>query len=112
MITISEYTNLFLTIIAGLGIVFEMPVLVFFLALMGIVTAGWMWRNFRYAILVMFIIAAIITPDHRHHEHVRLRRTHDRAVPVQHRHRLVRTSGAKKRSGQGRLASKSARRCG
>jgi len=35
---------------------------VFFLALMGIINAGWMWRNFRYAILVIFIIAAIITP--------------------------------------------------
>jgi sec-independent protein translocase protein TatC len=62
MITVQEYTNLFLTIIAGLGIVFEMPILVFFLALMGILSAGWMWRNFRYAILVIFIIAAIITP--------------------------------------------------
>jgi sec-independent protein translocase protein TatC len=62
MITIGEYTSLFLTIIGGLGIVFEMPILVFFLALMGIVSAGWMWRNFRYAILVIFIIAAIITP--------------------------------------------------
>jgi sec-independent protein translocase protein TatC len=29
---------------------------------MGIVTAGWMWRNLRYSILVIFIIAAIITP--------------------------------------------------
>ncbi len=62
MITISEYTNLFLTIIGGLGIVFEMPILVFFLALMGVLSAGWMWRNFRYSILVIFIIAAIITP--------------------------------------------------
>ena len=62
MVTISEYTDLFLTIIAGLGIVFEMPILVFFLALMGILTAGWMWRNLRYSILVIFIIAAIITP--------------------------------------------------
>jgi sec-independent protein translocase protein TatC len=62
MITISEYTNLFLTIILGLGIVFEMPILVFFLALMGVVSAGWMWRNFRYSILVIFIIAAVITP--------------------------------------------------
>jgi sec-independent protein translocase protein TatC len=62
MITIGEYTNLFLTIIAGLGMVFEMPILVFFLALMGILSAGWMWRNFRYSILVIFIIAAIITP--------------------------------------------------
>ena len=62
MITISEYTNLFLTIILGLGIVFEMPILVFFLSLMGVVSARWMWRNFRYSILVIFIIAAIITP--------------------------------------------------
>jgi sec-independent protein translocase protein TatC len=45
-----------------LGIVFEMPILVFFLSLMGIVTAGWMWRNLRYSILVIFIIAAVITP--------------------------------------------------
>ena len=29
---------------------------------MGVVSAGWMWRNFRYSILVIFIIAAIITP--------------------------------------------------
>ncbi|HEY3928281.1 MAG TPA: twin-arginine translocase subunit TatC [Candidatus Koribacter sp.] len=62
MITISEYTDLFLTIIVGLGLVFEMPILVFFLALMGIVSAKFMWKNFRYSILVIFIIAAIITP--------------------------------------------------
>jgi sec-independent protein translocase protein TatC len=62
MITIGEYTDLFLTIILGLGVVFEMPILVFFLALMGIVTAGWMWRNVRYAILAIFIIAAVLTP--------------------------------------------------
>ena len=40
MITIGEYTDLFLTIIIGLGIVFEMPILVFFLALMGIISAA------------------------------------------------------------------------
>jgi sec-independent protein translocase protein TatC len=62
MITINEYTDLFLTIIAGLGVVFEMPILVFFLALMGVVSAQWMWKNLRYSILVIFIIAAIITP--------------------------------------------------
>jgi sec-independent protein translocase protein TatC len=45
-----------------MGVIFEMPILVFFLSLMGIVTAGWMWRNLRYSILVIFIIAAIITP--------------------------------------------------
>src|SRR3974390_1046536 len=62
MITIGEYTDLFLTIIIGMGVIFEMPILVFFLALMGIVSAGWMWRNLRYSILVIFIIAAILTP--------------------------------------------------
>lgn len=62
MITIHEYTDLFLTVILGLGLVFELPILVFFLALMGVVTAGWMWRNVRYSILVIFVIAAILTP--------------------------------------------------
>ena len=62
MITLSEYSGLFLTIIVGLGAIFEMPILVFFLALMGIVSAGWMWRNIRYSILGIFIVAAIITP--------------------------------------------------
>lgn len=62
MITVNEYSDLFLTVIIGLGVVFEMPILVFFLALMGVVSAGWMWRNVRYSILVIFIIAAILTP--------------------------------------------------
>lgn len=62
MITITEYTNLFLTVILGLGLVFEMPILIFFLALLGIVSAGWLWRNLRYSILVIFVIAAILTP--------------------------------------------------
>jgi sec-independent protein translocase protein TatC len=62
MITIGEYTDLFLTIILGLGAIFELPILVFFLALMGIVSPGWMWNNFRYSILIIFVIAAIVTP--------------------------------------------------
>lgn len=62
MITIGEYTDLFLVIIVGLGLIFEMPILVFFLALMGVVSAGWMWRNLRYSILAIFVVAAIITP--------------------------------------------------
>jgi sec-independent protein translocase protein TatC len=62
MITVGEYTSLFLAICVGLGVIFEMPILVFFLALFGIVTPGFMWRNFRYSILIIFIIAAIVTP--------------------------------------------------
>lgn len=62
MITLREYLDLFMTVVLGLGLVFELPILIFFLALMGVVTPGWLWRNFRYSILVMFIIAAILTP--------------------------------------------------
>ena len=62
MITLTEYSSLFLTIYVGLGVIFEMPIVIFFLALMGMVSAGWMWRNIRYAILGIFVVAAIITP--------------------------------------------------
>jgi sec-independent protein translocase protein TatC len=62
MITIGEYTQLFLSIVLGMGLIFEMPILIFFLSLMGIVSAGFMWKNFRYAILIIFVIAAIVTP--------------------------------------------------
>jgi len=62
MITIGEYTKLFVTIIVGLGLIFEMPILVFFLALMRVITARWMLRNLRYSILAIFVVAAIITP--------------------------------------------------
>jgi sec-independent protein translocase protein TatC len=62
MITIHEYTDLFLTVILGLGLVFEMPILIFFLALMGVVSAGWLWRNIRYGVLIIFVIAGVLAP--------------------------------------------------
>jgi sec-independent protein translocase protein TatC len=62
MITIGEYTQLFLSIVLGMGLIFELPVLVFFLSFMGIVSPGFLVKNFRYAILVIFIVAAIVTP--------------------------------------------------
>jgi sec-independent protein translocase protein TatC len=62
MITVHEYTDLFLTVILGLGLVFEMPILTFFLALMGVISAGWMWRNIRYGILAIFVIAGALAP--------------------------------------------------
>ena len=39
-----------------------MPTLIFFLSRMGIVTSRWMVKNFKYAVLAVFIIAAVITP--------------------------------------------------
>jgi sec-independent protein translocase protein TatC len=62
MITIGEYTKLFLTIIVGIGLIFEMPILVLFLASMRVITARWMWRNLRYSILAIFIVAASSHP--------------------------------------------------
>ncbi len=62
MITIEDYTGFFLAVILGLGITFELPILMFFLALFGIVDAKFLLRNFRYAIFIIFVIAAIICP--------------------------------------------------
>jgi sec-independent protein translocase protein TatC len=63
MITIEEYSSFFLSIILGLGISFELPILIFFLALFGIVSPSFLWKNIRYAILAVFIVAAIICPS-------------------------------------------------
>jgi sec-independent protein translocase protein TatC len=63
MITIEDYTGFFLSVILGLGICFELPVLIFFLAFFGIVDAKFLLKHVRYAILIIFIIAAIICPS-------------------------------------------------
>jgi sec-independent protein translocase protein TatC len=63
IITIEEYTGFFLSIILGLGISFEMPILIFFLALFGIVSPRFLWTNIRYAVLAVFLVAAIICPS-------------------------------------------------
>src|ERR1700761_267097 len=63
IVTIEEYTGFFLSIILGLGISFELPILIFFLALFGIVSPQFLWKNIRYAVLVVFIVAAFICPS-------------------------------------------------
>jgi sec-independent protein translocase protein TatC len=62
MIAINDFLDFTLKFLLGIALVFEMPTLVFFLAKIGIVSAGWMVRKFKYAVLVIFIAAAIITP--------------------------------------------------
>ena len=62
IITIEDYTSFFLAVILGLGITFELPILIFFLSILGIVDAKFLIRHIRYAILVIFVIAAIICP--------------------------------------------------
>jgi sec-independent protein translocase protein TatC len=63
VVTIEEYTGFFLSIILGLGVSFELPILIFFLALFGIVSPRFLWKNIRYAILAVFLVAAIICPS-------------------------------------------------
>jgi len=62
MISINEYFDFILIVLLGLGVIFELPVLIFFLALFNIVTPKFLWKNVRYAVLIIAVIAAIITP--------------------------------------------------
>jgi sec-independent protein translocase protein TatC len=61
-VSITEYFDLFVNVTLGVGLVFEMPILIFFLTLLHIVTPSFLIRHSRYAILAIFIIAAIVTP--------------------------------------------------
>ena len=62
VITINEYVSMCTKLILGLGLCFEMPLLVFFLARLGIVSERWLLAKFKYAVLIIFIVAAVITP--------------------------------------------------
>ena len=62
VVTINEYFSMASKVILGLGLVFELPVLILLLARLGILTHRFLLKYFRYAVLVIFIIAAVITP--------------------------------------------------
>ena len=59
---LEDVFSLYTTMLLGMGAVFQMPTVVFFLAKTGLVTARFLWRSFRYAFLLIFIVAAVITP--------------------------------------------------
>jgi len=59
---ISPVFSLYSQLLLAFGLIFQMPVLVFTLARLGLVTARFLWKNTKYAILIIFIIAAVITP--------------------------------------------------
>ncbi|MBN1272661.1 MAG: twin-arginine translocase subunit TatC [Candidatus Aminicenantes bacterium] len=63
IITAKDYFSLAIRLLLGIAIVFELPTLIFFLSRMGIITHRWMLKNFKYAVLAIFVIAAIITPS-------------------------------------------------
>lgn len=62
VITIERYFRFLMTVILGLGLMFELPIVIFLLAQMGLVTPGFLMRHFRWAVLLIFLVAAIITP--------------------------------------------------
>jgi sec-independent protein translocase protein TatC len=55
--------SLYIKLLLAFGLVFQMPVLVLFLARMGVVTAKFLFKQIKYAILIIFIASAIITPS-------------------------------------------------
>jgi len=59
---LDDVFGLYTKMLIGIGIVFQMPTVVFFLAKMRMVTARFLLKNFKYALLLIFIIAAVITP--------------------------------------------------
>lgn len=61
-ITIDQYLKLVTTIIVGVGLVFELPVVILLLSIFGIVTPKFLIKNMRYAILVTAVVAAAIAP--------------------------------------------------
>jgi sec-independent protein translocase protein TatC len=54
--------GMYLKLMLGMGLVFQMPTLVLFLSRMGVLTARFMLKNFKYAFLIIFIAAAFLTP--------------------------------------------------
>lgn len=62
MISVEEYLSFALKLLLAFGLVFEMPLFAYFLSRFGILTPDLMRRSRRYAILVIFIVAAILTP--------------------------------------------------
>jgi sec-independent protein translocase protein TatC len=62
VVSLTEYFDLFVNVTLGIGIVFELPILMFFLTVLRILSPGFLLRNTRFAILIIVIIAAVVTP--------------------------------------------------
>jgi sec-independent protein translocase protein TatC len=62
MPSVTEYFSLSLRLLIAFGLIFELPVLMVFLARIGVVDTPFLCRNRKYAVLIAFIVAAILTP--------------------------------------------------
>ncbi len=63
MLSFKDYLSLFVTFLLGFGISFELPIFIFFLTKIGIVNAQMLSKQRRYAILIIFLVAAVLTPS-------------------------------------------------
>ncbi len=62
VITADRYYRFLMYVIFGLGLMFELPVLIFLLATLGVVTPRFLMRHFRWAVILIFVLAAFVTP--------------------------------------------------
>lgn len=62
VITVDDYFSFASTIVLAAGVIFETPILIFFLARLGIVTPAFLIQKFKYAVVLSFVIAAVVTP--------------------------------------------------
>ena len=62
VISVDAYFRFLLTILLGLGVMFQMPLAIFMLSQIGLVTPKFLMQNFRWAVLIIFTVAAILTP--------------------------------------------------
>src|SRR5580765_3851242 len=60
---VEDTVDLYLKMMLGMIVVFQIPTVVYFLAKMRLVTGRFLWRHVKYAILIIFILAAVVTPD-------------------------------------------------
>jgi sec-independent protein translocase protein TatC len=62
LINIEDYVGFFTKIMFGFGVAFELPVFAYFLALLGMINDRQMIAFFKYAVIIIFIVAALLTP--------------------------------------------------
>jgi sec-independent protein translocase protein TatC len=59
---LDDVFGLYIKMLFGMGLIFQMPAVVFFLARIGLVSARFLLNNLKYAVLIIFVVAAVITP--------------------------------------------------
>lgn len=62
VIKIDEYLDLTNMMLLGFGLIFEMPVIIAFLSIFGLVSARFLWTKFKYALIIIIALAAVLSP--------------------------------------------------